>query len=87
MEKNKLFDKILSYKDEDDKDDLGIMINYNMNRIVYGEGAVGIKKWPSLIEGILRWYERKLYEFFKAVKENEREYKNSGKKMQYWNEE
>lgn len=59
MEKDRLFNKILTYKDEFDKDDLGMIISNDMDCIIDGAGALSIKAWNELILDILRWHKMK----------------------------
>jgi len=59
MEKDRLFNEILTYKDEFDKDDLGMIISNDMDCIIDGAGAISIKSWSELILDILRWHNMK----------------------------
>jgi len=61
MEKDKLFKKILTYRDENDKAELGMIIANNIDLVSAGEAAVSVKKWGSLIEDILRWQKGKKF--------------------------
>lgn len=59
MEKDRLFEDILTFQDSNDKDELMMIISNNMDIIYDGEGAVSAKKWESLTEDILRWHANK----------------------------
>jgi len=59
MEKDRLFNEILTYKDEFDADDLGMIISNDMDCIIDSAGAISIKSWSELIIDILRWHNMK----------------------------
>jgi len=57
MERDRLFNKILSYKD--DRDDLGMIISNNIDLTFNGNCAISSETWSQLIDDILRWHEIK----------------------------